>query len=89
MPGHFSRWRLISLLADGFRSVGQDRRGVAAVEFGIIASMLSIIFLNSVDLSVYMYQRMQVQNAAQMGAQAAWKACVTYSIYVPRPTARG
>jgi hypothetical protein len=37
--------------------------------------MLSVAFLNAVDVSVYMYQRMQVENAAQIGAQAAWKTC--------------
>jgi Flp pilus assembly protein TadG len=75
MLGYLGKWQLLSHLADGFRSIGRDRRGVAAVEFGIITSMLSVLFLNAVDLSLYMYQRMQVENAAQMGVQAAWKAC--------------
>jgi hypothetical protein len=31
--------------------------------------------LNALDVADYIYRRMQVENAAQMGAQAAWKTC--------------
>ncbi len=77
MLRHVGYWHRLSLVTIGLRSIGQDCRGVAAVEFGIIASLISVVFLNAVDLSVYMYRRMQVENAAQIGAQAAWKACDT------------
>jgi len=52
-----------------------DKRGTSAIEFSFFAVLLSLAALNIVDVSVYMYQRMQVENAAEMGAQAALKAC--------------
>jgi Flp pilus assembly protein TadG len=57
------------------RKFSADTEGVAAVEFALIAGFLLVGLLNTVDLATYAFQRMQVENAAQMGAQAAWKAC--------------
>ena len=59
------------------KAFGGDRRGTAAIEFAFFASFLSIATLNVAEISTYIYQRMQVESAAQMGAQAAWKACDT------------
>jgi Flp pilus assembly protein TadG len=53
----------------------EDRRGVAAVEFAIAAMFLVLGLLNAVDVGYYTYQRMEVENAAQVGAQTAWKTC--------------
>lgn len=55
----------------------RDRRGTAAIEFGIFATLLSLAVLNVTDVSIYIYQRMQVENATEMAAQAAWKTCDT------------
>jgi Flp pilus assembly protein TadG len=52
-----------------------DQRGVAAIEFGLFAILLSLAFVNVTDISIYIYQRMQVENATQVAAQAAFKAC--------------
>jgi len=52
-----------------------DERGVAAIEFALIAGVLAVGMLNALDLARYAYQRMEVQNASQMGAQAAWNSC--------------
>jgi Flp pilus assembly protein TadG len=52
-----------------------DSRGTSAIEFAFIAPFLIIALLNVSDISIYIFQRMQVENAAQMGAQAAWKTC--------------
>jgi Flp pilus assembly protein TadG len=65
------------LLKTKLRILNTDRRGIAGVEFAIFASILSVAVLNAVDVSIYIYQRMQVENATQMGAQAAWKTCDT------------
>jgi Flp pilus assembly protein TadG len=46
-------------------------RGAAAAEFALVLTLLSIPVLNVVDLGMYAYQRMELQNGAQMGAQAA------------------
>jgi len=52
-----------------------DNSGVAAVEFAFFALFLSVALLNVVDIATYTYQRMQVENAAEMGAQAVFAAC--------------
>src|ERR1700720_358563 len=51
------------------------RRGVAAIEFAFFGGLLCFAALNAVDISRYIVQQMQVANATQMGAQAAWKTC--------------
>jgi Flp pilus assembly protein TadG len=57
------------------RQFRSDERGTSAIEFAFFASMLSFAILNVADISIYLYQRMQVENATQMGAQAVWNAC--------------
>jgi Flp pilus assembly protein TadG len=52
-----------------------DEHGAAAAETAIFVLVLAPIALNLVDLGVYVYKRMQVENAAQAGAQAAWATC--------------
>ena len=52
-----------------------DKRGTSAIEFSFFAVLFALAGLNTIDLSVYMYQRMQVENAAEMGAQAVLKTC--------------
>jgi Flp pilus assembly protein TadG len=54
-----------------------DRRGVAAIEFGIFVVFLSTALANVTDVSIYIYQRMQVENATEIAAQAASKTCST------------
>jgi Flp pilus assembly protein TadG len=64
------KWKLAS-----FAALKDDRRGVAAIEFAFFAGMLAVAILNVVDLAMYTYKRMEVENAAQSGTIAAWKAC--------------
>jgi len=52
-----------------------DQRGVAAIEFGLFFILLALAFVNVTDVSIYIYQRMQAENATQVGAQAAFKTC--------------
>jgi Flp pilus assembly protein TadG len=61
----------------------RDIRGVAAVEFAVAAMILVVGVLNAVDLGRYEYERMEVENAAQAGAQAAWKTCYDTSTMLP------
>jgi hypothetical protein len=49
------------------------------MEFALALGLLSIPILNVVDLSFYAFNWMQTQNAAQMGAQAAFSNCNTTS----------
>lgn len=66
---------LASRIAGRTRAMWADRRGVAAVEFGFFAIFLSLALVNVTDVSIYIYQRMQAENATQVAAQAAWTAC--------------
>ena len=45
--------------------------GLAAVEFGIMAPVLVLALICTVDLGLGVYRKMQVQNAAQAGAEYA------------------
>jgi len=57
------------------RSYRRDQKGAAAVEFAMIITLLAIPVLNVVDLAQYAWDRMQLDNAAQVAAQAAWATC--------------
>jgi Flp pilus assembly protein TadG len=48
-----------------------DSRGVAAIEFAMIVPVLLFMIVGVVDLGMGIYADMQVQNAAQAGAQYA------------------
>jgi Flp pilus assembly protein TadG len=52
-----------------------DVSGLAAIEFAMIAGFLSIAVLNVTDIAEFYFDKLQVDNATQMGAQAAWAAC--------------
>ena len=58
-------------------------RRASALEFAIFAGILSFGLLNTADISIYIYKRMQVENATEMAAQAAWKACDPSKGYLP------
>lgn len=61
----------------------RDRNGTVAIEFAGSATLLVVGVLNAVDIGLYEYKRMEVENAAQVGAQAAWKACYDTSSMLP------
>jgi Flp pilus assembly protein TadG len=61
----------------------RDTGGVAAIEMAFAGSMLVLAVLNGVDVGVYAYKKMEVANAAQVGAQAAWKTCYDTSSMLP------
>jgi Flp pilus assembly protein TadG len=67
--------RLASRLARRTRAAWADERGIAAVEFSIFSILLFTSLANVTDVSIYIYQRMQVENATEVGAQAALKTC--------------
>jgi len=67
--------RLASRLAHKSRAAWADQRGVAAIEFGIFSILLFASLANVTDVSIYIYQRMQVENATEVAAQAALKTC--------------
>lgn len=57
------------------RNFRREQRGAAGVEFALVLTLLTIPILNVVDLALYAWDRMQVDNAAQMAVQAAWATC--------------
>ena len=73
--GRPSPAKLALELANRIKAISADQSGVAAIEFGIFAPLLFLALVNVADVTIYLYQRMQVQNATQVAAQAAWKAC--------------
>lgn len=63
-----------------------DQRGASALEFAIFAGILCFGLLNTADVSIYIYKRMQVENATEMAVQAAWKTCDPSKGYLPATT---
>ncbi len=66
---------MIRTLNTQVEAIHADNNGVSAIEFALFAGLLVFGLLNTADVSIYLYKRMQVANAAEMGAQAAWQAC--------------
>jgi Flp pilus assembly protein TadG len=48
-----------------------DNRGAAAIEFGIIVPLLAILLISAADVGLGVYRKMQVEDAAQAGAEYA------------------
>jgi Flp pilus assembly pilin Flp len=71
--------RLTSLL----RSFRRDESGVTTLEFATSAAFLVVGVLNAVDVGTYLYRRMEVADAAEVAAQAAWKTCYDQSYMLP------
>jgi Flp pilus assembly protein TadG len=67
--------RTAASIFDKLRLFGAAARGVAGIEFAITGLLLVTGLLNAVDVGYYAYRRMEVENAAEVGAQAAWKTC--------------
>jgi Flp pilus assembly protein TadG len=68
---------------NGVRNFHGDTRAVASVEFAMVSLAFITGVLNAVDIGRYAFQRVQVENAAYSGAQAAWKACSDQTTMLP------
>src|SRR5258708_20325369 len=80
-----NRLRLLKLVEKG-AGRGADQRGGSALEFAIFAGILAFGVLNTADISMYIYKRMQLENATEMAVQAAWKTCDPSKGYLPATT---
>jgi Flp pilus assembly protein TadG len=58
-----------------WRRYRAEQRGAAAAEFALVLTLLTVPLLNVIDLAMYAWDRMQLENAAQVAAQAAWAVC--------------
>jgi Flp pilus assembly protein TadG len=54
-------------------------RGAAAMEFAIFALILAVPMMSVVDGGMYLYDRAQVDQAAQVAAQTVWSTCSSSS----------
>ena len=70
-------------LATAASALNKDERGASALEFALFVGVLAFGLLNTADISIYVYKRMQLENAAEMAAQAVWKACDPSKGYLP------
>src|SRR6185437_7080679 len=66
--------------------LGSDECGASALEFVLFAGILGLGLLNTADITIYIYKRMQVENATEMAVQAAWKARDPPKGYLPATT---
>jgi Flp pilus assembly protein TadG len=73
-------------LAKTVPALRSDQHGASALEFAIFAAPLVFGLLNTADISIYIYKRMELENATQMAVQAAWKACDPSKGYLPATT---
>lgn len=57
-----------------------DRRGAAAAEFALWTAAFIVPTSSAIDLSFYSYEKMELNNAAQAAAQAAFATCSPSSL---------
>ncbi|MBO0905950.1 TadE/TadG family type IV pilus assembly protein [Jiella sonneratiae] len=57
--------RLAKRLADRCRSLGRDRRGVAAVEFAIVFPFMAILYMAGSDTAIAVSINRKINNAAE------------------------
>ena len=62
-----------SLLPRFFARAAGSTSGAAAIEFGIVVPLLALMVTCVIDLGFGIYYKMQVEDAAQIGAQWAMK----------------
>jgi len=58
-----------------WRTYWRCQTGAAAAEFALTLVLLVVPVMNVVDLGVYVYDRMELENAAQSAVQTAWAQC--------------
>ncbi len=56
-----------------WKRLRRDRRGSAAIELAVLAAPLVLMTVGTADYGFAVYQQIQVQNAAQAGAEYALK----------------
>jgi Flp pilus assembly protein TadG len=62
-----------STLRRFFARVAGDQSGAAAIELGLLAPVLTLMMVSMIDIGLGVYRKMQVEDAAQVGAQYAMR----------------
>lgn len=57
------------------RTFARDQRGLVAIEFGIVASLLVPLLLSVADIGQYLHRRLQVEGLAVATARAISSTC--------------
>ncbi len=79
-----------------FTRAAEDASGAVAIEFGILVPLLAFVVVSTLDIGFAIYRKMQVEDAAQAGAEysirngfdpAAISAAVTAATNNPAITA--
>lgn len=71
-PGQrYSRRVLAHKLPQFFRRAERDTNGAAAIEFGVVVPMLTLMVIAIADIGLGVHRKMQVEDAAQAGAEWA------------------
>ena len=73
-------------LSNKLAAIRSDERGVAAIEFAFFATLLSLGLLNTADVGIYIYKRMELENAAQTAAELVLQYCNTANNTLPATT---
>jgi Flp pilus assembly protein TadG len=66
-----SQNRPLGTLREFVRAAVHDTSGAAAIEFGIVIPLLALMVVSVADIGIAVYRKMQVEDAAQAGAQYA------------------
>ena|SRR5215469_5305999 len=61
----------MSLLSRAFVSDRDGIRGASAIEFAVVAPVMALASICTIDVGMGLYRNLQVENAAQIGAQYA------------------
>jgi Flp pilus assembly protein TadG len=67
--------KMLRQLSDKLVAIRSDERGVSAIEFAFFAAMLSFGLLNTADVGIYIYKRMELENASQTAAEWVLQNC--------------
>jgi Flp pilus assembly protein TadG len=67
--------RLRSSLRSALGGYLKSHAGAAAAEFALVLTLMAVPLLNAFDIGSYVYDRMELDNAAQAAVQTAWAQC--------------